>query len=55
MCLYFYYILLILIDKFSRNKYINVSFYEIKYLDLHSFLDFSSFFLVTINDFILFI
>jgi hypothetical protein len=43
MCFYFYYILLILINKFSWHKQINISFCDIKYLDVHLSFTFSSF------------
>jgi hypothetical protein len=50
---YFYYILLISINKFNGHKRVNVSFYEIKYLDISlSFICFSVSFLVIIKNFI---
>jgi hypothetical protein len=42
----FYYCLIELkkiINKFSKHNWVNVSYFEIKYLDLLIFLDFSSF------------
>ena len=43
MCFYFQYLLLILMNKFSGQKQINVSFCKIKYLDLYLSLIFLSF------------
>ena len=44
MCLYLYYLLLMLINKFSKYKQINILFYKIKYFNLHHS------FLIIIND-----
>jgi len=41
--IYLYYLLLILMNRFSGYKWVNISFCEIKYLDLHLSLNFFSF------------
>ena len=42
-------------NKFSGHKRVNISFYDIKYLDLRLSLNFSVSLLVIINNFYLFI
>ena len=42
---------MIVINKFNKYKRVNVSFYIIKYHDLHSFLNLFSLLLVIVNDY----
>jgi hypothetical protein len=55
MCCYFYYILLILINKFGWHKQINILFCDIKYLDVHLSSLFPVSLLVVVNKFFWFI
>jgi hypothetical protein len=54
-CLCFYYLLLILIKKFSRHKWVNISYYMIKYLDPIYLLISLIYLLIIVNNFFLFI